>query len=97
MKSFFFILFFSLLSWSGYTQKNFNFLEDAIGKYSGTLLIDSPRGKQEIPMEFHFMKTDSVHKFDYKLIYAGQPRNYTLIIKDKEKGICEVDDNNGII
>ena len=66
------------------SQETFNFPEDAIGKYSGTLLIDSPRGKQEIPMEFHFMKTDSIHKFDYKLVYAGQPRNYTLVIKDKE-------------
>lgn len=79
------------------SQETFNFPEDAIGKYSGTLLIDSPRGKQEIPMEFHFMKTDSIHKFDYKLVYAGQPRNYTLVIKDKEKGICEVDENNGIL
>lgn len=78
-------------------EKNFSFPEDAIGKYSGTLLIDSPRGKQEIPMEFHLVKTDSMNRFDYKLIYNGQPRNYTLIIKDKEKGICEVDENNGII
>ena len=23
--------------------------------------------------------------------------NYTLIIKDREKGICEIDENNGII
>ena len=43
------------------------------------------------------MKTDSINRFDYKLIYAGQPRNYTLIIKDLKKGICEVDENNGII
>lgn len=82
---------------TSYSQSEFSFPEDAIGKYSGTLLIDSPRGKQEVPMEFHLMKTDSVNRFDYKLIYAGQPRNYTLIIKDLEKGICEVDENNGII
>lgn len=93
---FLFILIF-ITSFGFSQEKNFSFPEDAIGKYSGTLLIDSPRGKQEIPMEFHLIKTDSVNRLDYKLIYAGQPRNYTLIIKDKEKGICEVDENNGII
>jgi len=97
MKRLIAFLFFSLTLCFSYAQNDFSFPEDAIGKYSGTLLIDSPRGKQEIPMEFHLMKTDSVNRFDYKLIYAGQPRNYTLIIKDLEKGICEVDENNGII
>ena len=98
MKNFGFLLLTILMTSFCHSQdKDFSFPEDAIGKYSGTLLIDSPRGKQEIPMEFHLIKTDSVHRFDYKLIYAGQPRNYTLIIKDKEKGICEVDENNGII
>lgn len=89
------LIFISSVSYS--QEKSFSFPEDAVGKYSGTLLIDSPRGKQEVPMEFHLIKTDSVHRFDYKLVYAGQPRNYTLIIKDKKKGICEVDENNGII
>jgi len=93
------LLFFTLLIvFFGYAQeKEFSFPEDAVGKYSGTLLIDSPNGKQEVPMEFHLIKTDTINRFDYKLIYAGQPRNYTLIIKDREKGICEVDENNGII
>ena len=77
--------------------KNFSFPEDAVGNYKGILQIDSPRGKQEIPMEFQLIKTDSIDRFEYKLIYSDQPRNYTLIIKDREKGICEVDENNGII
>ena len=98
MKTLGFLLIFLLTVSLGYSQNtNFSFPEDAVGQYSGTLLIDSPRGTQEIPMEFHLIKTDSLHRFEYKLIYAGQPRNYTLIIKDKEKGICEVDENNGII
>ncbi len=91
----FIAIFISTISYS--QEKKFSFPEDAIGKYSGTLLIDSPRGQQEISMEFHLNKTDSVHRFEYKLIYAGQLRNYTLVIKDKEKGICEVDENNGIV
>lgn len=82
----------------GYCQKNnFSFPSDAIGKYKGTLFIDTSGGQQEIPMEFYLSKTDSVNRFDYKLVYEGQPRNYTLIIKDQEKGICEVDENNGIL
>lgn len=82
----------------GFSQeKKANFPEDFLGVYKGTLQIDSPRGKQEIPMEFHMVKTDSIHRFDYKLVYNGRPRNYTLVVKDKEKGIYEVDENNGII
>jgi len=30
-------------------------------------------------------------------MYNGQPRNYTLVIKDREKGVFDVDENNGII
>ncbi len=78
-------------------KTGFSFPEDALGSYSGTLFIDSPRGKQQIPMEFHMKKTDSVNKYTYQLVYNGQARNYTLLIKDKSKGICEVDENNGII
>lgn len=78
-------------------KKDFSFPEDALGKYTGVLHIDSQRGTQKIPMEFHLTKTDSLHAFTYQLIYNGQPRNYTLVIKDKEKGICEVDENNGIV
>jgi len=94
---FLFIAYFLLISTSFCQDKKTSFPDDFLGIYKGTLLIDSPRGKQEIPMEFHMVKTDSVHRFDYKLVYNGQPRNYTLVVKDKEKGIYEVDENNGII
>lgn len=76
---------------------DFSFPDGVLGSYSGTLLIDSPRGKQEISMEFHMKKTDSINKYTYQLVYNGQARDYSLIIKDKQKGICEVDENNGII
>lgn len=92
--SLFVILFFTI---SFFSQEKISFPENAIGEYKGTLIIDSPKGKQEISMEFHMRKTDSLHRFDYVLIYNGQARNYTLIIKDREKGICEIDENNGII
>ena len=98
MKKYYSLFVLLFVSFSIFSQKKEStFPNDFTGEYKGTLIIDSPRGSQEIPMEFHLKKTDSVHKFDYKLIYNGQPRNYTLIIKNKEKGICEVDENNGII
>ncbi|MBL4905308.1 MAG: hypothetical protein JKZ00_04720 [Flavobacteriaceae bacterium] len=94
------ILLFCLISsiQLGFSQeKKQSFPENILGIYKGTLHINSTRGSQEIPMEFHIQKTDSLHRFDYKLVYNGQPRNYTLIVKDKEKGLYEVDENNGII
>lgn len=78
-------------------KEQLKFPEDFLGVYKGVLRITNPKGSQEIPMEYHLLKTDSIHKFTYKLVYNGQPRNYTLVAKDKEKGIFEVDENNGII
>lgn len=92
----FFLLFFSISG--GFSQeKGTDFPENATGIYKGTLVIDSARGTQEIPMEFHMKSTDSLHKFTYVLSYNNSPRNYTLIVKNKAKGIYEVDENNGII
>ncbi|WP_298878847.1 hypothetical protein [uncultured Polaribacter sp.] len=98
MKHIFIFCFFSLVFFSGYSQKkSIDFPENALGIYKGTLVINSSKGEQEIPMEFHLKKTDSAHKFNYVLMYNNSPRNYTLIVKDKSKGIYEVDENNGII
>lgn len=88
---------FSLTITTAQETTSFNFPKDALGVYKGTLHINSARGKQQIPMEFQMTATDSINKYTYKLIYNGQPRNYTLIVKDKEQGIYEVDENNGII
>ncbi|CAM1346235.1 hypothetical protein [Tenacibaculum crassostreae] len=96
-KLFLFCNLFLLVFISTAQEKTTTFPNDFLGIYKGTLQIHSPRGKQEIPMEFHMVKTDSVHKFDYKLVYNGQPRNYTLLVKDSAKGIYEIDENNGII
>lgn len=73
------------------------FPDDFTGEYKGKLVIYSPKGPKEVSMEFHLKKTDSVHKFKYVLIYNGQPRNYTLVVKDQKKGIYAIDENNGII
>jgi len=73
------------------------FPEDFLGVYKGDLNIHNPRGVETIPMEFHLLATDSIGKFDYKLVYNGQARNYTLLERNKESGFYEVDENNGII
>lgn len=73
------------------------FPENYLGSYKGTLLIDSPSGQQKIVMEFQLKKTDTIDRFKYVLVYNNTPRNYSLVVKDRAKGIYEVDENNGII
>jgi hypothetical protein len=97
MKRFAILLFFSLMFSAVHSQRKINFPEDVLGTYYGYLMIDMPSGRLEIPTEFSLKKTDTIDRYHYTLIYAGKPRNYTLVVKDKEKGICEVDENNGIV
>lgn len=78
-------------------ENKLTFPKDFFGVYKGKLKINNMKGSQEIDMEYHLLKTDSVGKYAYKLVYNGQPRDYFLIEKDKKKGIYEVDENNGII
>lgn len=78
-------------------EKKAAFPENSVGIYKGTLQIHSVRGEQQIPMEFHLLATRNSTKFDYKLVYNGASRNYTLVVKDKAKGLFAVDENNGII
>ncbi|SED12389.1 hypothetical protein SAMN04489761_4346 [Tenacibaculum sp. MAR_2009_124] len=78
-------------------QDSINFPDDYLGVYDGNLVIHSAGKTQNIPMEFHLLKTKSTGKYQYKLVYNGQERNYTLVVKDKEKGLFEVDENNGVV
>lgn len=96
-QSIFFIYFLALISLTFSQEKTTSFPENAVGIYKGVLHINASGRTQEIPMEFHLKKTDSAHKFDYILVYNKQPRNYTLIVKNKEKGIYTIDENNGIV
>ncbi|MBL4662832.1 MAG: hypothetical protein JKY22_04595 [Flavobacteriaceae bacterium] len=78
-----------------------NFPNDYFGIYTGTLKISNKKGTQTYPMEFHFQPTDSVGKYEYKLIYGigdnKQERPYNLIAEDAASGLYIVDENNGII
>ena len=96
-KSVLFIAFLLFVS-NGFSQKkNSGFPDAFLGIYKGTLKIDSTKETKKIKMEFHLKKTDSINRYDYILVYDGKPRNYTLVVKDREKGLFEVDENNGII
>ena len=77
------------------------FPKDFFGTYKGDLEIINPQGKQTIPMEFHLKPTDSIGTYNYIIVYIvngnRQERNYTLLEKDKAKGLYIVDENNGIL
>ena len=81
-------------------QQHENFPESFLGVYKGDLLIQNTRGTQTIGMEFHLNASDTLGKYDYKIVYIAegnrQERNYNLIVKDPEKGQYVVDENNGI-
>jgi len=86
-----------------FSQENspINFPDDFFGIYTGTLEISNKNGNQTYPMEFHLQPTDSIGKYEYKLVYGAgdqrQERPYNLIAKDTASGSYIVDENNGII
>ena len=98
MKKLLFIFIVLITISNTYAQEpNLSFPDDFLGIYKGELHITSLKGFQEIPMEFHLLKTDIKGKYHYKIVYNNAPRNYYLIIKDKEKGVFEIDEANGIV
>lgn len=78
-------------------QTKINTPSDFTGIYAGKLIITNANGSQEIDMEFHLLPTDTIGKYKYTIIYNKQARNYSLIEKDKEKGLYTIDENNGIV
>jgi len=104
MKSYYFLLlatFLSTFTIYGQEDNTTNFPFDFFGIYTGTLEISSKNGFRTIPMEFHLQPTDSVGKYEYKLVYIvdnqRQERPYYLIESNKEAGEYIVDEDNGII
>lgn len=97
---FFYVLF--LVGFTSFSQEEkLVFPEDYLGVYKGDLEINSDRGNQKIGMEFHLLKTDDSQKYKYTIVYIfdgkRQERDYTLFVKDREKGRYVVDENNGIL
>ena len=77
------------------------FPDDFLGIYKGDLEINSPRGTNKVPMEFHLLATDIEGEYKYTLVYGEgkerQERKYRLLEKDPEQGLYVVDEKNGII
>lgn len=80
---------------------NHLFPNDFLGKYEGTLYITNTKGKSDLHMEFHLLRTVSPDTFIYKLVYVTdsvrQSRDYHLISVNADKGEFLVDENNGIL
>ena len=95
----FLIIVLLLVSFKGQGQSDLKtFPEDYLGVYAGTLSISSPDDDpKEIPMEFQLTKTDTADKYNYILIYDGQPREYNLIKRDDSGVMFAIDENNGIV
>jgi len=65
------------------------------GIWEGDLEIYSPRGPQQsVPMELHILPQDSC--YSWKMVYAGQARDYRLCPLDPEQGRYEIDEQNSI-
>lgn len=78
-----------------------SFPDSYFGNYTGDLVINTNKGIQNYPMEFHLQPTDSSGVYDYIIVYGKgeqrQERNYTLKEKDVKKGLYTLDENNGIL
>lgn len=78
-------------------NSNSFFKDDIFGTYMGQLFYDTPKGLATIKMEFTIKETSKENEYSYWLIYDNSARKYTLKVVDIEKGICEIDENNGIV
>ncbi|MEM6687258.1 MAG: hypothetical protein AAF617_15870 [Bacteroidota bacterium] len=78
------------------------FPKEYVGTYTGNLSIADATGViQNVPMELIIKPTEDPKRYDYTLAYIvankKDERKYTLVIVDPEKGIYDLDENNGII
>ena len=102
MKSLLFVLFSFLIHTSLLAQPDTKrFPESYFGRYVGDLVIKSAMDDQFVPMEFHLLPTDTVGRYQYKLVYGmgdtRQERAYEMVALNAENGQFEIDEKNGII
>lgn len=103
MKKLIFILVIIFTFPNSYSQESTtpSFPDSYFGNYIGDLVINTNKGIQNYPMEFHLQPTDSSGIYDYIIVYGKgeqrQERNYTLKEKNAQKGLYTLDENNGIL
>jgi hypothetical protein len=78
------------------------FPKEYVGTYAGNLNISDYSGSiQNVPMELIIKPTEDPKKYDYTLAYIvdnkRQEQKYTLIVVDPEKGLFDLDENNGVV
>ena len=78
------------------------FPKEYVGTYAGNLSIADASGVlQNVPMELIIEPTEDPKKYSYTLAYIvsnkKDERKYTLILVDQEKGLYDLDENNGIV
>jgi hypothetical protein len=78
------------------------FPKEYIGTYAGNLNVADASGVlQNVPMELIIAPTEDPKKYSYTLAYIiskkRDERKYTLITVDQEKGLFDLDENNGIL
>ena len=97
------ILFFvaCLLAGTLSTQAQVVFPQSHFGVWQGTLFISAPgaRQPQKTPMK---LTIDSLrgrpNRYAFYIQYGDQPaRNYELVIADPARGVCQIDEKDGII
>ncbi|MCH2192539.1 hypothetical protein [Kordia sp.] len=78
------------------------FPKEYVGTYAGNLNIADATGVlQNVPMELIIEPTDDPMKYSYTLAYIvsnkKDERKYTLNLVDQEKGLYDLDENNGVV
>lgn len=78
------------------------FPKEYVGTYTGNLAVADASGViQNVPMELIIEPTDDPKRYDYTLVYIvsnkRDERKYTLVVVDPEKGLYDLDENNGIV
>ncbi len=78
-----------------------SFPESWIGNWTGELEILTPASgkiQAKVPMEIKIGTTDRVGEWSWTIIYNRKDvRNYLLRVKDKSRGLYEIDELNKIV
>jgi len=96
------IILFTLI-FHGTSYSQYNFPEDYLGQWEGTLDIYSGNRKiMDVQMSLFIDETNKKDTFLYNLVYKGEgqepdTRNYLLIVEDKENGKYKIDEQNTVV